>query len=68
MIRTLAEEKGWTQKQVERWLDQEKLSPHHAAGNNFQLIPWSMHGNPSAVPPINGIRHMGGAYDLRNPD
>ena len=66
MIRTIAEEKGWTQQGVKDWLNSERLSPHHAGGNDIQLIPWELHGNPSAVPPMNGIRHMGGAYNLRN--
>ena len=67
MIKALAEQKGWTQQQVKDWLTKERLSLHHSGGNNFQLIPWELHGNPSAVPPINGIRHMGSAFDLRNP-
>jgi hypothetical protein len=67
MIKTLAEQKGWTQQQAKEWLTKERLSLHHSGGNDFQLIPWELHGNPSAVPPIQGIRHMGGAFDLRNP-
>jgi len=67
MIRTIAEKKGWTQQRVKEWLKKERLSPHHAGGNEIQLIPWDLHGNPSAKPPIQGIRHMGPAYDLRNP-
>ena len=58
---------GCTQQQVKDWLKSKRLSPHHAGGNEIQLIKWELHGNPSAVPPINGIRHMGAAYDLRNP-
>jgi hypothetical protein len=65
MIRTIAEKKGWTVSQVKEWLSKKKLTPHHTEGNDFQLIPWELHGNPSAVPPLNGIRHTGGAFELR---
>jgi len=67
MIKTIADEKGWTQRQVRDWLKEEHLSLHHAGGNEIQLIPRKLHGDPSAIPPIQGIRHMGAAYDLRNP-
>jgi hypothetical protein len=60
-----AEEKGWSQTQVDGWLKMNGLSLHHAGGNNIQLIPSQLHGNPRAEPPLNGIRHMGAAYDLR---
>jgi hypothetical protein len=39
------------------WLSQQGLSPHHAGGNIVQLIPTPLHG---------GLRHMGGAWELRN--
>jgi len=67
MFKTIAEAKGWTQAHVKDWLRSEGLSAHHSGGNSFQLIPWELHGNPSAIPPINGVRHMSGAFDLRNP-
>ena len=67
MTKAIAEAKGWTITRVQEWLRNQQLSPHHAGGNEFQLIPWALHGNPSHVPPINGIRHMGGAFDLRIP-
>jgi hypothetical protein len=66
MIRTIAEEKGWTQQQVKDWLQTEQLSLHHSGGNDFQLIPWDLHGNRSAIPPVPGLTHQGGAYGLRN--
>jgi hypothetical protein len=56
---------GWTLEKVRDWLRNEQYSPHHSGGNEFQLIPWKLHGNPSAVPPINGLRHSGGAEQLR---
>jgi hypothetical protein len=65
MLRTIAAEKGWTQQQVEEWLQREGLSLHHAGGNSTQLIPSQLHGNRTAVPPIPGLSHMGGAFDLR---
>jgi hypothetical protein len=55
---------GWTATRAQQWLSQNRLSPHHSGGNNFQLVPWDLHGNPSAN--IPGVRHQGGAYDLRN--
>lgn len=67
MYRALAQEKGWSIQKVKDWLTAEKYSPHHSGGDNFQLIPWALHGNPNAVPPIQGVRHTGGAFDLRNP-
>jgi hypothetical protein len=67
MIKTIAESKGWTQQQVKDWLQTEQLSLHHAGGNDIQLIPWALHGNRSAIPPLPGITHQGGAFDLRNP-
>ncbi len=67
MIRTIAEKKGWTVSQTQEWLRQQRVTPHHAGGNEIQLIPWELHGNSRAIPPLPGIRHTGGAFDLRNP-
>jgi len=57
---------GWTASRARNWLSQNRLSPHHSGGNEFQLIPCELHGNPSAVPPLQGVRHQSGAFDLRN--
>ncbi len=67
MIRTIAKEKGWTQRKVEDWLQEERLSLHHAGGDEIQLVPWELHGNRRAIPPEAGVSHQGGAFDLRNP-
>jgi hypothetical protein len=73
MYRTIALAKAaaepdyrWNVTKVREWLQRERLTPHHTSGNEFQLIPWELHSNPSANPPVRGIRHTGGAYDLRN--
>jgi len=68
MVRAIAEDKGWTQVQVNDWLREQRLSLHHSGGTKeFQLIPWELHGNRRAIPPELGLDHQGGAYDLRNP-
>lgn len=67
MIRTVAEQKGWTQKETIKWLEKEQLSLHHGGGDTIQLVPSALHGNRSAIPPLPGIHHQGGAFDLRNP-
>jgi intein/homing endonuclease len=74
MHKEIARQKGWLKANgepnpaaAERWLQQQRLSPHHSGGNGFQLLPWELHGNPSAKPPIQGVRHVGGAHDNRNP-
>jgi hypothetical protein len=69
MIRTIAEQKGWTQQQVNDWLKEKEYSLHHSGGNHeFQLIPRKLHGDLTAEPPAQGVRHQGGAYELRNPE
>jgi hypothetical protein len=41
-----------------RWLQQRHVALHHAGGNTVQLVPLDLH---------DGIRHTGGAWELRNP-
>jgi RHS repeat-associated protein len=43
---------------AQNWLFEQGLTPHHAGGDAVQLIPRQLHGN---------VRHMGGAWELRNP-
>ncbi|HWO23230.1 MAG TPA: DUF4157 domain-containing protein [Kofleriaceae bacterium] len=45
------------QTQAKQWLSERGLTPHHAGGDTVQLIPTKLHG---------GIRHTGGAFELRN--
>lgn len=40
----------------QNWLRERGLSPHHAGGYKVQLIPTKLH---------DGIRHTGGAFELR---
>jgi hypothetical protein len=42
--------------QARNWLSANGLTPHHAGGDTVQLIPTRLHG---------GIRHTGGAFELR---
>jgi hypothetical protein len=46
------------------WLREQGLVPHHAGGSTVQLVPIELHGAPRSG--FNGIRHMGGAFELRN--
>jgi hypothetical protein len=39
-------------------LVQHRVSPHHAGGDLIQLVPEPLH---------RGVRHMGRAWQLRNP-
>lgn len=65
MHRTIAAELGMFFKgsgkpiaaQGEAFLQRYSLSPHHSGGQTFQPLKWDLHGNPSAIPPINGVRH-----------
>jgi hypothetical protein len=57
---------SWTLGRVQGWLQSERVTPHHSGGNDFQLIPWALHGNTMADPPLPGIRHSGMAVELRN--
>jgi hypothetical protein len=54
----LAQQEGLANPTVARnWLAEQGLTPHHAGGNTVQLIPTDLHG---------GVRHIGGAWELRN--
>jgi hypothetical protein len=46
----------WTRESVRNWLRDQGLTPHHSGGNTFELIPTGLH---------EGIRHTGGAADIR---
>ena len=45
------------QTAAKNWLSKKGLTPHHAGGKSIQLIPSKLHG---------GVKHMGGAHELRN--
>ncbi len=40
-----------------QWLSDQGLTPHHSGGTSVQLVPTDLH---------DGVRHMGGASELRN--
>jgi hypothetical protein len=42
---------------AQNWLAEQGLTPHHAGGNSVQILPRRLH---------EGVRHMGGAWELRN--
>jgi hypothetical protein len=63
--REIARRNGWLNRDgtpnaaaAQRWLAQQRLTPHHAGGDVVQLIPRDLH---------EGVRHTGGAWELRNP-
>jgi hypothetical protein len=64
MVKALAAQKGWTVTKTEEWLTANEYVLHHAGGNTFQLLDGRLHG--ATAWGYNGIRHMGGAYELRN--
>jgi hypothetical protein len=64
MKESLAKSKGWTVRQTEDWLRDNQYVLHHSGGDNFQLLDAKLHG--AGAWGENGIRHMGGAFDLRN--
>jgi RHS repeat-associated protein len=45
------------QTAAKNWLSANKLTPHHAGGSKVILVATALH---------DGIRHTGGAHDLRN--
>lgn len=56
--RQLAADMGLpNQTAAKNWLSTNGLTPHHDGGNRVILVPTSLH---------DGIRHTGGAYELRN--
>ncbi|MFN5530898.1 MAG: polymorphic toxin-type HINT domain-containing protein [Planctomycetaceae bacterium] len=64
MVEALAEAKGWTCAATRKWLRENEFVLHHAGGDTFQLLDGKLHG--ATAWGSNGVRHMGGAFDLRN--
>ena len=56
VIKHLADENGWTQREVKAWLAKNRLRVHHFKGNQVQLVPAQLHK----------LAHQGGAKDLRD--
>jgi hypothetical protein len=59
----IAQREGWLKpdgtpnaSRAKAWLSERSLTPHHAGGNDVQLIPTPLH---------DGVRHSGGAFELR---